>query len=104
VREAAKLTVVAPPVSEHTKTARGDEKDWGANVETVAEINRHARDMAPAMAVAMLTYKAEEAGLSEESGTFRLVKDDQPEIAVGAALVTAGKTLRKAKRALRRQK
>lgn len=97
VAEASDLTIGLPEVRKSTKTPRGDDKRWGANVETVSKINRNTLSYAPAMAAQMLAYKAQEAGIR-----CAVVKDDAPEIAVGEKLVAAGRTLRKTKRALRR--
>lgn len=97
VRDASDIKVVAPPVRSSTKTARGDEREWGANVETVAQVNKTALSYAPAMVIAMLKYKAAEAEIPCE-----VVEDSSPVIAVGGDLNTAGKKLRKAKRELKK--
>jgi hypothetical protein len=87
------LTVVAPPIKDHTKTPRGDEKEWGAAVKTVSTLNRSTLSYAPAMAVQMLQYKAAEAGIRCD-----VVTDEAPEIAVGSDIVATTKTLRRARR------
>jgi hypothetical protein len=96
VRDASELTITAPKVRENTKSARGDVKAWGAAVKTVAKLNRNTLSYAPAMAKAMLEYKAQEAGIRCE-----IVEDRTSEIAVGEKLVAAGKKLRKTKRAIK---
>jgi hypothetical protein len=98
IRCASDLTVVAPTISEWTASPRGDERSWGANVKTVSHLNRHVLGQAPALAVAMLVYKTEEAGIRCD-----IVKDEKPNIAVGQKLVKAGKTLRRVRRALKRK-
>lgn len=97
VRQACDLTVIAPAVKEQTQSPRGDEKEWGANVETVSNLNRHILNQAPAAAMQMLVYKAEEAGIRCD-----VVKDDAPKIGVGSDLVTVGKTIQRAKRKTRK--
>lgn len=98
VARASDLTIIAPPVvRDVVKTPRGDEKRWGAAVETVSGLNRHVLSQAPATAIQLLRYKAEEAGIRCD-----VVSDDAPKIAVGGDLVTAGKELRRARRQIRR--
>lgn len=97
VREAGDLTVISPAVKEETASPRGDAREWGAAVDTVSGLNRHVLNQAPAMARAMLAYKAAEAGIRCD-----LVTDDAPAIAIGEKLVAAGKAVRKTKRAIRR--
>lgn len=81
---------------EWTASPRGDARHWGANVAAVSSLNRHVLGQAPMMAVKMLEYKAAETGIRCD-----VVKDKAPNIAVGAKLVSAGKMLRKANRAIR---
>lgn len=65
VRSASSLTVIRPleEIKEVTASAKGNERSWGAAVETKAMANRSILAMAPAMAVQMLAYKAKEAGI-----------------------------------------
>lgn len=98
VARASDITLLVPPVKVATKSPRGNAKDWGANVETVSRLNRHVLSFAPAMAIAMLEYKAKEAGIRCD-----VVRKTETEIAVGEKLVAAGKAQRKSKRAIRRQ-
>jgi hypothetical protein len=91
------LTVVAPPVKTHTRTAKGTEQAWGAAVDAVAEINRHVLSQAPASAVAMLEYKAKEAGIRCD-----VITDEAPATTIGAALADAGRELRRASRKVRK--
>ena len=97
IERASDLTIIAPPVREVTKTPRGDEKSWGANVEVVSDLNRNTLSQAPGMAIQMLLYKAEEAGTRCD-----VVADTAPSIAVGSELVAVGRTLRRARRELRK--
>ncbi len=97
VSRASDLTIVAPPVRQVTKTPRGDEKQWGAQVETVSGLNRNILSQAPAAAVQMLQYKAQEAGIRVD-----IITDNNPKIAVGGDLVSAGKQLRRQRREARK--
>jgi hypothetical protein len=100
VKRAGDLTIIIPPsIKEVTASARGDDKQWGANVAPVAEINRHVLNQAPALARAMLEYKAAEAGIRCD-----VVADTSPKAAVGGGLKAAGKELRKAQRKLKDRK
>jgi hypothetical protein len=94
VQRASDLTIRQPRISEHTASPHGDTKQWGANTGIVSELNRSVLSYAPAMAVQMLEYKAEEAGIRCD-----VVVDDSPAIAIGGALVKAGKKLRRSAKA-----
>jgi len=97
VSSARDITVVMPAVKDSTASPRGNEREWGVAVEPVSALNRHVLNQAPALAYQLLAYKAEEAGIRCDS-----VHDEAPSIAIGEKLVAAGKSLRKAKRALKR--
>ena len=97
VSQASEITIHAPPVRQNTRTPRGDEKSWGANVEPVSELNRSTLAQAPATTMQMLKYKSEESGIRCE-----VVEDRAPNIAVGGDLVSAGKTLRRLRRETRK--
>jgi hypothetical protein len=98
ISRAQDITLIVPKsIREVTASARGDENDWGANVEDVAKLNRNTLNMAPAMARAMLEYKAAEAGIRCD-----VVVDQAPKVGVGADLVYAGKELRRAQRNIRK--
>jgi len=98
VRRASDLTIRRPRISEHTASPHGDTKEWGANTKAVSELNRSVLSYAPAMAVQMFEYKAEEAGIRCD-----VLIDETPAIAVGSALVQAGKKLRRSARAAKTQ-
>lgn len=98
-RESTNLTIIKPPVKEATQSAKGNQDDWGAAVDTVAHVNRHVLSQAPASAVAMLQYKAAEAGTS-----VNLKEDAKPPVAISRGLSEATKVVRKARRALREAK
>jgi transposase len=98
IRRASELTVVCPNIREATKSARGDEKYHGAAVKTVALLNRHILSQAPAAAIAMLEYKAAEAGIQ-----FALVTPAEHAVDVGRDLQTATKAARKASRHLKKE-
>ena len=95
---ASDLTVIAPPIKDGTKSPRGNEREWGASVDTVSKLNREILNKAPALAKQMLVYKAQESGIG-----LNVIEDKEPGLAIGEKLVAAGKKLRKAKRALRKQ-
>ena len=96
ISQASAITVVKPPVREKTTTPRGTEKNWGAAVATVSKLNRHVLSQAPSLAIALIQYKAEEAGIQ-----CNIVDDVASDLVVGEKLVAAGKQLRRTKRALR---
>lgn len=98
VERSTDITIIIPPIKEVTRTPRGDEREWGAQVETVSELNRGILSLAPAMARAMLAYKSEEAGIRCD-----VVEDAAPVVAVGADLVRAGKSTRRLGRIIRRE-
>jgi putative transposase len=98
VREASEITIRMPRVSEHVGSPHGDESHWGANTAIVSTINRATLSYAPAMAAAMLQYKAAEAGIMCE-----VVVNETPAIAIGSALVEAGRKLRRLKRATKKE-
>jgi hypothetical protein len=95
VRDSRMLVVHAPRLEQHIASPRGNEKEWGANVKAVSQINRRALSYAAGKAVRMLVYKASEAGIRCD-----VITDETPDIAIGEKLVAAGKKLRKLKRAL----
>jgi putative transposase len=97
VARASDITIVAPPLREVVRSPRGDDKQWGANIGIVSELNRHLLSQAPGSAIQMLRYKSAEAGIRCD-----VVTDEAPNVAVGGELVTAGKTLRRARRETRR--
>lgn len=98
VERASDITIVKPAIKELTATPRGNEKNWGAQVEVVSAVNRRALSYAPAMAVAMIEYKAKEIGIR-----CTVIEDDDAPIAVGRDLVVAGKTQRRVKRQIKRE-
>lgn len=98
VARASDITIIAPKIKPLTQSPRGDEREHGAAIKTVSGLNRHILNYAPAMAIQMLQYKAAEAGIRCD-----IVTDEAPAVAIGEKLVAAGKTLRKAKRAIRRE-
>jgi transposase len=96
VRRAASLIVHDPAIKHHLKSPHGDRTDWGAATREVSELNRAVTNYSAGTAVQMLAYKASEAGIK-----FKKEDDQTPAIAIGAAMVGAGKTLRRASRKLR---
>lgn len=96
---ASMMVIIRPPIKQSIKSPRGNEKEWGANVKTVSALNRNTLSYAPATAIAMLKYKAEELGIRCD-----IIDDDSSNIAIGASLVAAGKTMRKAKRAIKKER
>jgi hypothetical protein len=98
VRHSDDLTIVSPPVREQTASPRGDKRKWGACVETVSTLNRNTLNQAPALATAMLVYKAAESSIRCD-----VVKAADTAIAIGPALVAAGRVTRRARRLLKEQ-
>jgi len=68
------LTIIAPPIKDNTKTGRGNEKFHGAEVETIAALNRSVLSMAPAMAIQMLEYKMQEVGAAAPSLSRKIIR------------------------------
>jgi len=94
VERASVLTIIKPAsIKDFTQTARGNVKNWGAAVEIVSEINRDTLSHAPAMAVQMLEYKAEELGIP-----CQVIEDDTPEISISKAFVASRKVSRRSAR------
>lgn len=99
VRAAADLTVHAPAIAENIKSGRGNAVAHGAQVATIAALNRHVTGQAPAAAIAMLEYKAAEAGIRCD-----VIRVANPEIGVGRDLRAAAIAGRKSSRKLNAQK
>jgi putative transposase len=99
VGRASDLTIIVPPsFRDATASARGDEKEWGANTAIVAKVNRHVLNQAPATARAMLEYKAAEAGIRCD-----IVIDNAPNIAISEKLIAVGKQARRTKRLIKQK-
>lgn len=98
IRNARDVLVIKPDIKDGTKSARGDEKEWGAAVKTVATLNRAILDKAPAMAISMLEYKAAEAGVG-----ITVLQASEHKISIGRDLQTATKLARVAKRKLKKE-
>ena len=99
VRQANDITIIAPPsIRESTKSPHGNEQLWGASTEIVSEINRNVLRQSPAAAIAMLKYKAHEAGIRCD-----VIEDEAPNIAVGSDLVIAGMKARKVRRQINQE-
>ena len=99
VSRASRLTIIAPPIKKSTKTSHGNKHEWGVSVETVSKKNRTALSYAPGMAIQMLKYKSAEAGIPCHDVT----DPDSESAVIGEKLVAAGKAVRRAKRAIRRE-
>lgn len=99
VNNAKSLHVLSPPIKAMTQSARGDEYEHGAAVDLNASINRNTLNFAPAMAVQMFEYKAEEAGT-----TFTLTRVENHDLSVGKDLSDVTKAVRKVRRAIRKEK
>jgi len=95
IAQASRITVIAPQIKEATRTAKGNEADWGAATKTVAMLNRHVLAQAPAMTIQMLKYKAEEANVP-----CLVIEDEYPPVAMGDKLSRSVKTVRRLKRTL----
>lgn len=93
VRQACDVTVVAPEsIKEFTTSPHGNEKEWGAITDTVSKLNKNTLNQAPALAISMLSYKSNEAGIR-----YDRINDESPKIAIGRELVKAGKINRRLK-------
>ena len=99
IEMASDLTIIAPNLRENTRSPRGDERNWGANVETVSKLNRNTLSLSPGLAIQMLTYKAQEAGIRCD-----VVRDEAPKIAVGGDLVHVGKQARRTRRRINEER
>lgn len=93
VSRSGSITIIAPPVKEATRTARGNIDEWGGAVHTVAALNRNILSKAPASAIQMLKYKAAEAGIP-----CFVVEESEYRAAVGRDLSMAVKVGRKVQR------
>ncbi len=98
IAAAATLDVAAPKVRAVTASARGTPENPGGAVETVAALNRNTLNQAPASAVQMLRYKAEEAGIP-----FTLIEDEAPPTSIGQDLSATTRLARKARRAIKKE-
>ena len=97
-REFRDLEIVAPSsIKETTASGRGNERNWGAAVETKAALNRHVLDQAPALAIQMLEYKIAEGG-----GAASVERADATKASVGNEVVAVMKHGRRARRKLRK--
>lgn len=98
IRGASRLTIIRPPdIKGDTATGRGDARAWGAAVEVKAEMNRHVLAQAPAAAIAMLVYKAAEAGIECDVQAA-------PEIlAAGQDAVRTAKQVRRLRRQIKKE-
>lgn len=97
-RQSSAILIVAPAIRQATQSAKGDETSWGAAVKAVASVNRHILSQAPASAIAMLQYKAKEAGISVD-----LIEDQSPAASLGHRLSKASKSVRKARRSMKKE-
>ena len=86
------LTILVPP-ADARRSAKGTERDWGAMVSAVAQLNRHISGQAPNTIAAMLAYKTAERGTRCD-----IVATETADAAIGPALVNAGKAVRRLKR------
>lgn len=98
IRQASALTIIAPEIRRHTRSARGDARNWGAAVDVVATLNRSVLGLAPASAISMLVYKAAEAGIA-----CTIVDDAAPALAVSRTLIDAAKAQRRLRREIRNE-
>ena len=98
VRMARDIDVTSPPIKENTKSGRGDAARHGAEVETIAAINKRVLGMAPASAIAMLEYKSREAGIRCD-----VTRPKDHEIRVGNELKAVAIESRKARRIIKKE-
>lgn len=96
IQRACDLTVVAPIISQ-MRTGRGDKRAPGAEVATIASLNRVVREQAPASAVAMLEYKAAHAGIRCD-----VIRAADHQTTIGGDLRAAAISTRRARRTAKR--
>lgn len=96
ISRASDITIIMPDLRKEVRTPRGNERNWGAQVGTVSELNRHILGLAAGSVVQMLQYKAEEAGIRCD-----VVKEQAPKIAVGGDLVGVGQEVRRIRRRIK---
>jgi len=96
-RKYASVVLHSPKLTEVTKSGRGNAQRWGAAVKDKARMNRHVLDFAAGEARAQLEYKFAESG-----GDFQSIEIPDHPTAAGNLLVEASKTVRTAKRRLKR--
>lgn len=95
IRRANSLTVLAPPIRDTAVTARGRKREIGSYAADAAtEMNRVALSYGPAMAVAMLKYKAQEAGVP-----ITVVSDEAAPYLERLAIIAAGEKSHAARQA-----
>jgi transposase len=93
-RCAAEIEIVAPPsIRAAMASARGTERDPGAEVGFKAGVDRAMADNAAASLIAMLDYKCREAGVA-----FRRVDDPAHAATVPGAVVAAARRVKRARR------
>ena len=92
------VEILAPP-KRALQSGKGDAARPGAQVETIAKLNRHVLAMAPASAIQMLEYKLAEAGAA-----CAVARREDHQIGVGRDLRAAAVTARKAARITSKRK
>jgi hypothetical protein len=94
IRRSCKIVILAPKdIQKQTSSGRGDSHEWGAAVSDKADLNRNVLSFAPAAAIKMLQYKAAEAGIECD-----LQEIEAHPIAIGTAMVSSAKTIRRISR------
>ncbi|WP_321385709.1 transposase [Rhizobium sp.] len=96
---ASEIQIITPPIKQLARSARGDQRNHGAAVDIVAKVNRAVLDYAPAAAIAMLEYKAAEAGIP-----IIILKNNEHHAFVGQDISTIAKIERKTRRQLKKDK
>lgn len=97
IRNSSDLTVLAPKIKENTKTGRGNAENHGAQVGTIAELNKRILGFAPSSAIQMLEYKASAAGIRCD-----VVRKEDHEISVGQDLKAAAVATRRTRRIIKK--
>lgn len=99
IAAASCIEVSAPQVSDVLKSPRGDSKNPGAAVKTGTLVNKTINEYAPASAIAMLEYKAAEAGIP-----FAVRISSEHPAYIGRDISHTAKLERKARRSLKKMK
>ena len=98
VRDASSVEAICPPIADLARTGRGNAAYHGAEVDANALINRRVREQAPSAALAMLEYKASEAGVP-----FTATRPEDHQIRIGQELKTVAIKGRVVRRKLKKE-
>ena len=98
IRQAREIEITAPPIKENTRSGRGNADKHGAEVKTIAMLNRSVLEKAPAAAIAMLEYKAAQFGIP-----CAVIRKADHQLRVGGELRATAIEGRKARRNIKKE-